>query len=305
MDFIVTERCVIARSDRAQRILNGHKNNADTHERDGRNEVINTGDDAEIVTDGGWDTEDVSGTEHTPMIGLSGKVTITLDDGREVEIRQRSTTNIESCMSGTGGSMFNPPEIVARGADEIAPVIDSVADELPGDVERTARRLLRLQSWLDSQTIEPSGNFRVATIYYRPLREQRCFLVPSVTGYKSDEHTPIVVAFNDDDVSDETVKKRCNEIVEKRIADDMHCMGRAHYLHPEDYYDDVESFRAHHPKIHAEEIIEVDSLSEADEIAFEDDDSGETINDNAGEDTQDRQQATLKSFRAADNGGEQ
>ena len=51
IDFIVTERCVIGRSDRAQRILDEHRDNADSHKRNG-DEGIDAGDHAEITVDG-------------------------------------------------------------------------------------------------------------------------------------------------------------------------------------------------------------------------------------------------------------
>jgi len=366
IDFIVTERCVIARSDRAQRILDEHKDNADTDKRDGRDEVINAGEDAEIIADGGTivefgdivkhesercrvartssshaviysedgsepetivplgDVEAVNGDSDPEIVTDGGKpvtgqvedvdhvpfgarrttsVEVTLgiksEGCRELVIKQRGTSRVASQLVEYDGHVIPSTDVVARGPDKIWGVFDAIADEIPDDAERTARRLLRLHSWLERLEIDHARNHRVGTRGYRSFREQRLVLAAEAEGFRARKHYPVVVAFNDGDVSDETVKERCDEVVESRIVDKFDCRAEAHYLNPEDYFD---SPAGHPDRIRATDVIEVDSLAEADAITFEDG-ASETVNDGSKEDAQDGEQATLNGFCGGINGG--
>lgn len=101
---------------------------------------------------------------------------------------------------------------------EIKEVINEISDNLPDDVERTARRLLRLNAWLNARDNDTCS----LPLYgsYRPLRPDQNQLVLVEEGIERicDRVLPFVVSLHKPSRSDhnQTIKSRLSKELRKR-----------------------------------------------------------------------------------------
>jgi hypothetical protein len=157
-------------------------------------------------------TRSVAGIdEHEPL--PDARVRIILTDDTRLIISQLSKMNIKT-QHQTDEMLY---DTISRDPGEIKEVINEISGDLPDDVERTARRLLRLSVWLNARNNDTCS----LPIYgsYRSLRssQNQLVLVEEGSERMCDRVLPFVVSFHKPSQSnhDQTVKSRLNRELRK------------------------------------------------------------------------------------------
>lgn len=227
-------------------------------------------------------TREVAEYEHDAFGGddaNNARVNIEFGDGTGLVIRKSRGVDNISAREESAGML----RTYNRDIDHVEAILNDVSDSIPEDVERTARRILHLQRWIDERDVDWSRDSFLRTWGYRALRpeSQELFLVEDVTGH-STRHDSAVFAFNDgDDRSEGEREEVINSVVEERVVDSLSDMDRHHY-EKNDKCDPIE----------AAEIIEVESLAEAEAIV-----RGELFRpDDDGDRDESREQAALTAY---------
>lgn len=191
-----------------------------------------------------WTITDI---DHTALTNTYGNVSITLNEDTHINL---TMTGDETMISRTKGMLATNR---VTDYDIIKSIIEDVSSELPDDVERTARRILQLDAWLNEQDIEYEENYSVRVHgRYRPLRSNQKLILMLTVTTRETYHEPVVILF-DEDADEEYAHQRCDEIVETLVKRRMGAMLRSHYE------DSGETIRAG-------ECIQVESLLEVESI---------------------------------------
>ena len=117
-------------------------------------------------TDGSTDTLEI--TEYDPF--PDPRITITFDDNTRLTFQQFGKTEVWA--KHETDSIL--PQTITDDRGDIREFINDINSDIPDDVERTARRLLQLDAWLE--TYNPtSARDSILNVYgtYRPLRDQQ------------------------------------------------------------------------------------------------------------------------------------
>lgn len=192
--------------------------------------------------------------DHNPLPDAG--VRIVLSDDTRIVIDQFSQTKIKA--QHETASML--PQTITDDPRELREIIDQISDNLPDDVERTTRRLIRLDAWLDDRDTDNS----TLTVHgkYRSLRPSQNQLVLVEEGSERicDKALPFVASLHKPAWSDrnQSIKSRLNKILKKWTLRETKSDGM--------YRGKVEDIKNGSTRIVATKFQTVASLAEAERI---------------------------------------
>lgn len=152
---------------------------------------------------------------HEPL--PDGHITITFDDDTRLKLNRRTKTEIEA--RHETDEMLT--QTITDNRTEIREVINDISTDIPDEVERTARRLLQLDAWLETNSPTRARDSILAVHgTYRPLRNEQnqLFLVEEANQVMCDRVLPFVVSLHKPVWShrNRAVKPRLSKTLEKR-----------------------------------------------------------------------------------------
>ncbi|TKR27954.1 hypothetical protein [Natronomonas salsuginis] len=152
----------------------------------------------------------VTNIDHEPLDSGRGNVCITLNDDTHIDL---TATENETRIARTEGMLstnrVTDPAVIEQHLDDIT-------DQLPDDVERTARRILQVDAWIREKDPTRAADISIPIHgRYRPLRDQTLVLIEETTEYKGNRALPIIVPFNEDISDGKQLQRRLNDIMER------------------------------------------------------------------------------------------
>lgn len=150
---------------------------------------------------------------HDPIPG--GHVTIIFNDNTRLTVCHWSQFDIHA--KHETDSML--PDTITDDRAEIRELINTISDDIPDDVERTARRLLQLDAWIeDTDPTTTRDSFLDVYGAYSPLRpsQNHLVLVEEANQTICDRVLPVVVSLHKPtwDRRNKAVKTHLSEILD-------------------------------------------------------------------------------------------
>lgn len=189
--------------------------------------------------------------EHDAM--PDAQVEIALDDTR-LTLTKRTKTDVQA-RHETDEMLC---QTITDDPTDIRELINDISCDIPDDVERTARRLLQLDAWLEGNDPTRARDSPLSVHgTYRPLRNEQnqLFLIEEGSETMCDRVLPIVVSLHKPTWSNrnQAIKPRLSQVLQERAL-------RAATENQ------VSLFEKNHRTIIATKFQKVDSLEEAERI---------------------------------------
>lgn len=170
----------------------------------------------------------VTDIEHEPFSERGkGRENIDLDDDSHIHLTADGNHARITRMTG----MLSTDRVT--DPDVIESIIEDVTDQLPDDVERTARRILQVDAWIREHDVTRAADVNIPIHgQYRPLRrsDQSLVLIEETTERTGQRELPVVAAVDNEDFDcGKKLQKLLNATVERLTERSMGSQVETHF----------------------------------------------------------------------------